>query len=70
MRMISSTFMAAALMAVAAPAFALTPVSPASDRANGVAPELVSMHSRTRTHHRHHCDGSHNGNCRVFRKNF
>lgn len=70
MRMISSTILAAALVAVAAPAFALTTVSPAPVRGDGVAPELVSMHSHMRSHHRHHCSGTHNGNCRIFRKNF
>ena len=70
MRTISSTIMAAAIVAVAAPAFALTSAPPTGVRAGDVAPEYVSMHSHMRSHRRHHCDGSHNGNCRIFRKNF
>ena len=65
---ISSFCLSALLTTAAVPAFAFASNASAASHEN-VAPQLVSMHSRMRAH-RLHCNGRHNGNCRIYRKNF
>ncbi len=68
MRVFISSTLAAGLIAFAAPAFAQTSRPNLLDRPSSaiLSPELVSTHY----HRRHHCDGTHNGNCRLYRHNF
>lgn len=65
---LSSLCLAALLLTSAVPAFAFTSNAPTAFH-DGTATQLVSMHSRMRSR-RHHCNGTHNGNCRLYRKNF
>lgn len=67
MHPISSIVLAVSLMVAAVPAFALTAGSPAALRSPEAVSQVATAHYRAR---RHHCNGTHNGNCRLYRKNF
>lgn len=67
MQSISSVVLAASLMVVAVPAFAFTSEASAALRSPQAKSQVATAHYRTR---RHHCNGTHNGNCRLYRKNF
>ena len=67
MHSISSIVLATSLMVAAVPAFAFTATAPAAVRSPEAMSQVTTAHYRAR---RHHCNGTHNGNCRLYRKNF
>lgn len=67
MRLVSTFVLAASLTVAAMPAFAFTATAPVAFRAQSGTPQAVAAHSRPR---RHHCSGTHNGNCRLYHRNF